>query len=156
MAFVWQWKLFNQLSLNDLYEIMKVRQQVFVLEQNCLYQDIDDLDKKAWHLTCWPNYDLNQAQLVAYLRVVYPQHKYKEPAMGRVLVIEEYRGMGLGKELLKQALVKIQRQYPHHAIRISAQQHLHQFYAQAGFSQVSRPYEEDGIMHIEMQKHATT
>ncbi len=149
----WQWKTFNELSLNELYDIMKVRQTVFVLEQDCIYQDLDDLDQKSWHLTGWNNSASTSPQLVAYLRVVFPNYKYQEPSIGRVLTIQKFRGQGLGKELLNQALLKIAQEYPNQAIKISAQQHLHNLYAQFGFTQSSEPYDEDGIMHIEMQKH---
>ena len=153
MAFVWQWKTFDELSLNELYELMKVRQAVFVLEQDCIYQDIDDLDRNSWHLMGWKNYASAKQQLLAYLRVVFADYQYKEPSIGRVLIIQEFRGMGLGKELLNQALIKIAQEYPKQSIRISAQQHLEHFYSQFGFSQVSEPYDEDGIMHIKMLKH---
>lgn len=138
------------MSADELYEILKVRQEVFVIEQNCIYQDIDELDKTAWHLMAW---NLNQPEtqkLQAYLRVVFPGCKFKEPSIGRILSVKKVRGTGLGKELLRNVLLRIETEYPNQAIRISAQQHLHKFYALFGFEQVSQPYDEDGIVHIEM------
>ena len=87
----WQWKAFNELSLNELYDIMKVRQAVFVLEQDCIYQDLDDLDQKSWHLMGWNKNPSAKSQLVAYLRVVFPNYKYQEPSIGRVLTIQGFR-----------------------------------------------------------------
>ncbi|MFK5987008.1 MAG: GNAT family N-acetyltransferase [Pseudomonadota bacterium] len=148
----WQWKKFEQLSARDLYAILQVRETVFVIEQQCIYQDIDDLDKKAWHLIGWDVKDSKTAEIVAYLRVIYPTYKYIEPAIGRILTLKKMRGTGLGKKLLTLALSKIGSEFPHQAIRISAQLQLKEFYTQFGFSQLSKPYDEDGILHIEMLK----
>lgn len=150
MMIEWQWKTFDELSADELYEILKVRQEVFVLEQNCIYQDIDDLDKTAWHLIAWNTNQASTRKVQAYLRVVFPGYKYKEPSIGRILSVKKLRRNGLGKELLRNAVLKIAIEYPDQPIRISAQQHLHKFYALFGFEQVSPPYDEDGIVHIEM------
>jgi ElaA protein len=146
----WQWKLFKELSVDDLYAILKVRQEVFAIEQDCIYQDMDDLDKFAWHLIGTTKSSHKSPEVVAYLRVVFPNHNYKEPSIGRLLTVKSVRGTGLGKELLRQALYKMSSDYPKQAIRISAQQHLIKFYYNFGFTQVSEPYDEDGIAHIEM------
>ena len=148
----WQWKKFSQLSTAELYEILKVRQQVFSVEQNCVYQDVDNLDKFSWHLFCWNQNDHDPNTIAAYLRVVYPTHKYKEPSIGRLLTVKSVRKTGLGKKLLQQALAKINQQYQGVSIRISAQLYLNKFYAEYGFRKVSEPYNEDGIPHIEMLK----
>ncbi len=146
----WQWKLFKELSVDDLYAVMKVRQEVFVIEQDCIYQDMDDLDKFAWHLIGTTKNSSESPGFIAYLRVVFPNYKYKEPSIGRLLTVKSVRGTGLGKELLRQALYKMSSVYPKQAIRISAQQHLKEFYCNFGFAQVYEPYDEDGIAHIEM------
>ena len=146
----WQWKIFDELSRDDCYEIMKVRQEVFVIEQNCIYQDLDDLDKSAWHLIAWNVNQSSIREIVAYLRVVFPGYKYQEPSIGRILTVKKVRETGLGKELLRIALLKIAAEYPNVPVRISAQQHLDKFYSQFGFKKVSEPYDEDGIVHIEM------
>ena len=148
----WHWQKFEQLSTDELYAILKVRQQVFAVEQNCVYQDIDNLDKTAWHLSGWDLNGSNSTDPVAYLRVVYPGYKYNEPSIGRLLTTESVRKTGLGKSLLKKSLALITKEYPGQAVRISAQLYLQQFYSQFGFKQISEPYDEDGIPHIEMLK----
>lgn len=145
----WQWSLFEELSTKQLFEILKVRQTVFVVEQNCVYQDADDLDLVSWHLMGWIK-DIAEPELVAYLRVVFPGKKYAEPSIGRVLTTSSVRGTGVGKQLLKEAMARIARLYPKTAVRISAQQHLEKYYSEVGFEVVSKPYLEDGIPHVEM------
>lgn len=148
----WHWQRFEQLSSNELYAMLQIRQQVFAVEQDCVYQDLDGLDKTAWHLSGWNITFLNPPELVAYLRVVFPSLKYNEPSIGRLLTMQTLRGTGLGKTLLKTALYNIQTEYPGQAVRISAQLYLQNFYTEFGFEKVSDPYEEDGIPHIEMLK----
>jgi ElaA protein len=145
----WQWSSFENLSTLDLYEILKVRQEVFVVEQNCVYQDADGLDKTAWHLVGWKA-GSDGRKLVAYLRVVWPGKKFKELSIGRVLTAPSARGTGLGKALTSEALKQISTEYPGAAIRISAQKYLERFYSDFAFKTVSEPYDEDGIPHIEM------
>ena len=149
----WQWTAFAALSVDVLYTVLAARQAVFVVEQHCVYQDIDDLDAWAWHLLGWQS-DLAAAAgekaLVAYARVVFPGKKYAEPSLGRVLTTTSVRGQGVGKALLRQAMDWIDAQYPGCAVRIAAQQYLERFYAAFGFHTVSAPYDEDGIMHVEM------
>lgn len=145
----WQWSSFDELSQHELYEILKVRQAVFTVEQNCAYQDADGLDKVSWHLMGWRE-DSPENELVAYLRVVLPGEQYAEPSIGRVLTAPSARGSGLGKALTREAIVRISRAYRDTPIRISAQQYLEKFYSEFGFETVSEPYDEDGIPHIEM------
>ena len=145
----WQWSSFDELSLCELYEILKIRQAIFVVEQDCAYLDADDLDQVAWHLIGWCE-DANKKKIAAYLRVVFPGMKYPEPSIGRVLVTPELRKIGLGKQVTAEAITRIANEYPNTAIRISAQQHLEKFYIESGFKTVSEPYLEDGIPHIEM------
>ncbi|MCP4180940.1 MAG: GNAT family N-acetyltransferase [bacterium] len=146
----WQWKKFDKLSTDDLYEIMKARQDVFVVEQNCVYQDIDNLDDKAWHLIGWDINDSGLQNICAYSRIVYPGYKYKEPSIGRVLTVKQFRRTGLGKELMTNALGNIEKEYPYQPVRISAQLYLNKFYSAFGFKNVSEPYDEDNIPHVEM------
>jgi ElaA protein len=150
----WQWALFDQLSLGELYAILKIRQQVFIVEQDCPYLDADGLDQSVWHLCCWQQ-DFANKELVAYLRVLPPGMKYSEAALGRVLTAESVRGSGIGKELIRQGLKRTQQQYPDTNIRISAQLYLEKFYTAFGFETVSEPYHEDGIPHIEMLNKCT-
>jgi len=147
----WQWSLFDELSLGELYEILKIRQAIFVVEQDCAYQDVDDLDQVAWHLVGRQKGAIKK-EIVAYLRVVFPGKKCPEPSIGRVLVMPELRNTGLGKRLVSAAIAHIADEYPNTAIRISAQQQLEKFYAELGFRTTSKPYKEDGIAHIEMLK----
>lgn len=150
----WQWSRLDELNIHQLYEILRVRQEVFTVEQDCAYQDADGKDSCAWHLCGW-NPDATHPQLQAYLRVVDPGKKYSEPSIGRVLTADTARGKGLGRELMRQALDKTQRAFPESAIRISAQQHLEKFYGEFGFVRCSSPYDEDGIPHIEMLRQPT-
>ncbi|WP_308366957.1 MULTISPECIES: GNAT family N-acetyltransferase [unclassified Microbulbifer] len=145
----WQWRSFEQLSLQQLYQILRARQEVFTVEQDCAYQDADCLDQYSWHLMGWCSAPQGQ-ELAAYLRVVFPEKKYPEPSIGRVLTRASHRGTGLGRELMRRAIECTGREYPDRPIRISAQQHLQRFYSEFGFEKVSEPYEEDGIPHIEM------
>ena len=152
----WQWKQFKNLNTDELHEIFQVRQQVFVVEQNCVYQDVDGLDQYAWHLLGYQTAENSGSrQLVAYCRVVYPAHKYQEPSIGRLLTVESVRKTGLGKQLLSVALINTEKEYPYKAVKISAQLYLQNFYSQFGFENVSSPYDEDGIPHIEMLRKAT-
>lgn len=149
----WQWAAFADLSTEQLYEILRVRQEVFTVEQDCAYQDADGKDQRAWHLIAWSE-ETAHPESLAYLRVVFPGVKYAEPSIGRVLTQESARGTGLGRELMSHAIAHTLREYPGTDIRISAQQHLKTFYGDFGFEQVSEPYDEDGIPHIEMLRRA--
>jgi ElaA protein len=145
----WQWSGFADLTVAQLYAMLALRQEVFVLEQACLYPDIDSLDPGAHHLLGWRDVD-GKAELVAHLRCLAPGAKYDEMSIGRVVTSPAARGTGLGRELVAQGLTLAQRLHPGHAIRIGAQAHLEQFYASFGFVTVSEPYDEDGILHIDM------
>lgn len=146
---IFRWSLFDQLTNNELYEILRARQEVFAVEQDCVYQDADGKDQHAWHLACWDS-TLASPVLLAYLRVVFPGKKYAEPSIGRVLTVEAARGTGLGRELMRYAIRHTLREFPQAPIRISAQLYLKKFYEEFGFEQIAEPYEEDGIPHIEM------
>ena len=148
----WQWKKFDELATEELYQVLRLRAEIFVVEQNCPYQDIDNSDQAAWHLLGWHTDNTGSRTLCAYLRVFAPGIKYQEIALGRVLVKMAHRKSGLGRELMAQALAKVNNEFTDSAIRISAQSHLEQFYGELGFARVSAPYDEDGIPHIEMLK----
>ena len=145
----WKWYSFNELSTTELHSVLKLRQEIFIVEQNCIYQDCDDLDKKAWHLLGMLS-NTAQLELVAYLRVIYPGVKTNYPAIGRLLTHGKMRKKGLGKQLLKQGIINTNRTYPDYPIQISAQLYLQPFYKSFGFIPVSEPYDEDGIPHINM------
>ncbi len=149
----WQFSGFDDLTVAQLYEMLALRQQVFVLEQACLYPDIDGLDPGAHHLLGWRTAD-GRRELVATLRCLAPGAKYEEMSIGRVVTSASTRGTGLGRELVAQGLACADRLHPGHAMRIGAQAHLEKFYGGFGFVTVSEPYDEDGIMHIDMVRAA--
>lgn len=151
----WQWRSFAELTSSELYEVLAQRQHVFVLEQHCLYDDIDGLDLAAHHLPGWRTID-GKRQLAAYLRCLAPGAKYTEMSLGRVLTAKAARGSGIGRELLEQGIAHAERQHPGHAIRIGAQQYLEAFYASFGFVTISAPYQEDDITHIDMLRQPTS
>jgi ElaA protein len=145
----WQYSSFDDLSRDTLFEILKVRQAIFVVEQNCAYQDVDDLDPVSWHLMGW-RISSGTKELAAYLRISLPGEKYSEPSIGRVLTAPSFRGTGIGKALMHEGITRTSIEYPGAGIRISAQLYLEKFYSEFGFKKVSAPYDEDGIPHIEM------
>jgi len=149
----WQWSSFADLRAAQLYEMLALRQQVFVLEQTCLYPDIDGLDVGAHHLLGWREVD-GKRELAATLRCLAPGAKYTEMSLGRVVTSPATRGTGLGRELVARGIACACALHPGHAIRIGAQSHLEQFYGSFGFVTVSEPYDEDGIMHIDMLRQA--
>ena len=145
----WQWTDFNSLSRNDLYEMLRQRQEVFLLEQQCFYPDLDDLDQAAHHLLGWQVID-GKRQLAACLRCIAPGVKFPEMSLGRVLTAQNARGSGLGRELVAEGIRRAEGLHPGHRIRIGAQAYLQAFYASFGFQPISAPYEEDGILHVDM------
>ncbi len=145
----WQWRSFAELTNTELYEVLAERQQVFILEQQCLYNDFDGLDQQAHHLLGWRTID-GRRQLAAYLRCLAPGAKYAEMSLGRVLTTRAARGSGAGRELLARGIEYACRQHPGHRIRIGAQAYLERFYQGFGFETVSAPYDEDGIQHVDM------
>lgn len=145
MTIQWQWRSFAELSTLELYTIFAARQAVFVVEQNSPYLDLDGKDFDALHLIAWSGKDV-----AAYLRLLAPGASYPEPSLGRIITTKIGRGGGLGRELVARGLEKIHELYPKSATHIGAQAHLNKFYGSFGFVQSSEPYDEDGIMHIEM------
>lgn len=139
---------FESLSAESLHAVLRLRAAVFVVEQNCVYQDVDGLDPKSWHLLGWSA--AAPEQLLAYLRVVHPGARFAEVSIGRVVTRADWRGRQLGRELMKQGLSLTLAEYAGSAIRISAQQHLSEFYGSLGFEVCSPPYREDDIPHVEM------
>lgn len=145
----WQHLKFNQLDINTLYDIIKLRVDVFVVEQTCYYPELDELDRHpdAIHVFA---YDDNN-KLAAYLRCLPPGTAYPTmPAIGRVLTAAHARGKGLGHPLIEQGINACERQWPAHDIKISAQEHLQSYYHQHQFVSLGESYLEDGISHIDM------
>ncbi|MCJ8339646.1 MAG: GNAT family N-acetyltransferase [Pseudomonadales bacterium] len=148
----WYCKSYQQLSADQLFAIFKARQQVFIVEQNCPYPDIDQLDKQCLHLfACNDSTAANtEPEILAYLRIIPPGAQYPQASFGRVLTTESARGTGVGKTLVAKALQQLQRVYPSADIKISAQSYLQDFYARFGFETISDIYLEDDIEHLDM------
>lgn len=141
----WKCKSFDQLCTDELYSLLQLRSEVFVVEQHCFYQDMDDKDKKAFHLLGWKD-DV----LIAYSRLLPPGISYKEPSIGRVVLKLNSRAQGLGKTLMLESIRKVHELFGPQPIKISAQYHLMQFYINLGFEPCSEVYDDAGIDHIEM------
>jgi ElaA protein len=144
----WRCKFFSELSNAEVYKILQLRNEVFIVEQNCVYQDCDNKDFKAWHLCAW-----NEENLVAYTRLFDKGISYPDAAsIGRVLTAPAFRGQNLGKELMLHSIKKIGELFGETTIRISAQLYLKRFYESFSFVQKGGVYLEDGIEHICMIK----
>jgi len=149
----WQWKRFDDLEPRELYAVLRARMEVFIIEQRCAFLDADGVDLHAWHLLGWtvPRRDeATPSVLAAYLRLIAPGRVFDEPSIGRVLTVEPFRRIGLGRPLMNEGLRKATELYPGRAVRIGAQSRLERFYQSLGFSTVSETYVEDGIEHIQM------
>ena len=149
MSVTWQWCRFAELRPEELYAVVRLREAVFVVEQNCPYPDADGRDPRAWHLLGWQKEE-NERVLVAYARVFEPGVRYTEASIGRVVTAQAVRGTGLGRQLMAEALRRVEALVPGETIKLAAQRRLEEFYAGFGFTPVSAPYEEDGIIHIDM------
>lgn len=146
MKINWQIKHFNELSLQEMYDFMVLRQEVFVVEQDCPYLDCDGKDQFSHHLMGY-----NEAnKLVAYTRLVKPGVSYQEVSIGRVITSQKVRRMGIGIDLMKKSIEAVYKLYGKQAIRISAQCYLEKFYGSFGFVPTGKEYLEDGIPHLEM------
>lgn len=146
----WQVKHFNELSLNELYDALKLRIDVFVVEQTCYYPDLDDLDRHpdTLHLFCY-----QESKMTAYLRILPKNTTYVDYiSIGRVATSSSARGTGLGHPLIEKALQVCHESFPNQQIKISAQEHLQRFYRQHGFKTVTEMYLEDDIPHVGMLK----
>jgi ElaA protein len=146
MQLNWVYKSFDELSVAELYAILQLRNEVFSVEQHCVYQDADDKDQPAYHLCGW---DGNR--LAAYCRILPKGISYDHPSIGRVVTSPRYRKGGFGRALMQRAVSKTIGQFNDQVIVISAQLYLQKFYESIGFAQVSDTYMEDGIPHIRMQ-----
>ncbi len=143
----WKIKPFEALSVLELYSVLQLRLEVFVVEQNCVYQDIDGKDAKALHLL-----GEYEGKIVAYARLFKPNDYFENASIGRVVVSQKYRDQKWGYDLMQQAIKVIQEYYNETKITISAQLYLQKFYESLGFVKTSDVYLEDDIEHIEMRK----
>lgn len=140
-------KRFNELSLQELYQMLQLRSEVFVVEQNCVYQDIDGKDEKALHLL-----GFHDGNVVVYCRLFAPGYYFENASIGRVVISAAYRDKKWGHLLLQQAIESIKESYDTGTITISAQLYLERFYKSHGFIQQGETYLEDGIPHIQMTR----
>ena len=147
---VWSCLRFNELSTEDLYRVLQLRAEVFVVEQDCAYQDVDGYDHEALHVMGQLS-GADEAQLVSYSRLLPPGTKYDGASIGRVITKKSIRGSGVGKALMLSSLAFCRQHWTGKGITISAQAYLQKFYIELGFETVSEPYDEDGIPHIRMQ-----
>jgi ElaA protein len=138
-------KAFQELTVNELYEILRLRSEVFVVEQNCVFQDMDDKDQKCFHVML-----LVDDQLVGYSRLVPAGISYEEMAIGRVITAAAVRGKGLGREVMELSIESCHKLFGPGDIRLGAQTYALGFYASLGFEVEGETYDEDGIEHIEM------
>lgn len=145
MELHWSLKKFEELTNIELYKILQLRTQVFVVEQNCVFQDMDDKDQLSWHLCAWHN-----NELAAYTRLLPPGLSYAESSIGRVVTSQNARGKKAGKELMRHSIDAAYELFGKTNIKIGAQFYLKKFYESLGFKQVSDIYLEDGIEHIKM------
>ena len=145
MKLEWVLKKFDELTPAELYAIMQLRNEVFVVEQNCVYQDADNKDKKSYHFMGW-----NEEVLVAYTRILPPGVAFKEASIGRVVNSPKYRRTGTGRQLMVLSISNTFSLFSCTEIKIGAQLYLKQFYVLLGFVQCSEMYLEDNIPHIEM------
>ena len=142
-----QIKLFSELNTTELYQILQLRSEVFVVEQDCVYQDIDFKDQKALHVFGFKN-----DKVVAYTRIFKPGDYFKNASIGRVVVAEKERKFGYGHLIMKASISAIKNNFKVDEITISAQKYLKKFYETHQFKQVGEEYLEDGIPHIRMDK----
>ena len=138
-------KTYKELTRAELYTLLRLRSEVFVVEQDCVYQDIDDKDQKALHILGWEG-----DQLAAYTRCFGPGDYFEYPAIGRVVVRETFRGKGLAKQIMQASITAVEERYGELPIKLSAQTYLLQFYRDLGFETVGEEYLEDGIPHMAM------
>ena len=139
-------KKFEELSVDEIYNILKLRSSVFVVEQNCVYQDLDDKDKQAIHL-----FMEQDQEIIAYTRIFKKGDYYvNNPSIGRVVVKKSQRGKELGKEIMIESIKYIKENIEEEKIELSAQKYLDKFYSELGFYRVGEDYLEDGIPHQRM------
>lgn len=143
----WQFKHFNDLSLNELYDLIALRIKVFVVEQNCPYQELDGKDKRGYHLICRNG----KGELVGTMRILAKGVAFDEVAFGRIVLDEAERGVKEGHQMMKEAMNFCKEEFGDIPIKLSGQKHLEGFYNKHDFYSTGKEYLEDGIPHIEMR-----
>ena len=147
----WVLKKFDELTLDELYAILQLRSNVFIVEQNCVYNDPDGRDQEAFHLM-----GVEGDHLIAYARILRPGAVYADPAIGRVVTSSSKRKTGLGRELMNQSIKCCERLFGKTSITLSAQVYLKSFYQSLSFTAVGDEYLDDGIPHVEMRRKASS
>ncbi|WP_421802088.1 GNAT family N-acetyltransferase [Flagellimonas sp.] len=140
-------KAFDELTTKELYQILRLRSAVFVVEQDCVYQDVDNRDQKALHVI-----GKKGGEIVAYTRIFKPGDYFENVSIGRVVVSQDQRKYGLGKQIMQASLAAIEQKFTNKPIEISAQSYLLKFYTELGFNAFGEEYLEDGIPHMRMLK----
>ena len=141
----WRLARLDELTAREVHDILQARAAVFVVEQACAFQDVDGADPESWHL-----FTVREGRIAAYCRLVPPGIKFREPSIGRVITTAPFRGTGLGRALMQEALRRAAALWPGSPVRLGGQRHLEAFYQSLGFATDSEPYDEDGIPHVEM------
>ena len=140
-------KKFSELNIDELYQILRLRTEVFVVEQNCVYQDLDNKDQKAIHIYCKEN-----DEILGYTRIFKAEHYYENPSIGRVVVSKKNRGQDIGKKIMIDSIEYIKQNIKGKKIELSAQKYLDKYYKDLGFQKTGKDYLEDGIPHQRMIK----
>lgn len=148
MGLNWSEKTYEQLTKEELYSILKLRVEVFVVEQECPYPEIDGRDPECLHI--WLE---DEGGIAAYCRIVPPDQEKESYSIGRVIVHKDYRGKGTARKLMEKAIQAVEANYNTDHIRLSGQEHLRGFYASFGFEEMTGVYLEDGIPHVDMKKN---
>jgi ElaA protein len=153
----WIAKTFDELTTHELYAILRLRSEVFCVEQTCVFQDMDNMDQLAVHLMGYQEANGTERstpghkdELVAYARIFAPEIKYDMSSIGRVVIKQEARGTGAGRALMVRSIEELESRFGKVPVKISAQAHLETFYGSLGFESTGEPYDEDGIPHIDM------
>lgn len=145
--FLWQVYTFSMLNTKLLYDILKLRVNVFVVEQNCVYPELDGYDEESDHIFFEEN-----GNIICYARILPPGVKYDDVSIGRVIVSPDYRNQGLGYKLMDQCLAHVDKKWSNVPIQLQAQAHLQKFYESFNFKAISDVYDEDGIPHVDMKR----
>ena len=148
MDYIHKVKSFGELNTNELYELLRLRSEVFVVEQNCVFLDQDNKDQQCYHLLLF-----SEGRLAAYCRLVPAGLSYAEVSIGRVVSSPAYRGKGMGRKVMELAMQSCRDLFGAKPVRIGAQTYATAFYESLGFAAAGDPYDEDGIEHIEMVNH---
>ncbi len=146
----WSFLTFSNLSAGELHDILQARADVFVVEQNCAFREIDGYDRAAHHLT-GRDTAASGAPIAAYLRLIPPGVKGETAWLGRLITAKAYRGSGLGREAMRRGLALCRDLYPSAGLNLQAQLYLERFYTSLGFVRISDTYDEDGIPHLDMK-----